>query len=122
MTSDLGPLIVVAPTTHDGIDLLYQLSSGHRCATACEPTNLLLEVVDTHSNARFGREVEWNVRGNDCFLCELYPQHRTAVSVSPVTVGALDHVRYPEQSGEHMITESSTARDPIRTLVAVSVL
>src|SRR6516162_205381 len=23
--SDLGPLVVVAPTTHDGIDLLYQL-------------------------------------------------------------------------------------------------
>src|SRR5215831_8225573 len=44
--SDLGPLVVVAPTTHDGIDLLYQLSSGHRCATSCEPTNLLLEVVD----------------------------------------------------------------------------
>src|SRR6516162_2866485 len=44
--SDLGPLVVVAPTTHDGIDLLYQVSSGHRCATACEPTNLLLEVVD----------------------------------------------------------------------------
>ena len=41
-----GPLVVVAPTTHDGIDLLYQLLSGHRCATACEPTNLLLEVVD----------------------------------------------------------------------------
>jgi hypothetical protein len=26
------------------------------------------EAVNTHSNARFGREVEWNVRGNDCFL------------------------------------------------------
>src|ERR1700730_9903909 len=35
-----------APTTHDGIDLLYQLLSGHRCATSREPTNLLLEVVD----------------------------------------------------------------------------
>src|SRR5215831_3072094 len=35
--SDMGPLVVVAPTTHDGIDLLYQLSSGHRCATSCEP-------------------------------------------------------------------------------------
>src|SRR6516165_8301196 len=44
--SDLGPLVVVAPATHDGIDLLYQLSSGHRCATSREPTNLLLEVVD----------------------------------------------------------------------------
>ena len=44
--SDLGPLVVVAPTTHDGIDLLYQLLSGHRCATSREPTNLLLEVVD----------------------------------------------------------------------------
>src|ERR1700757_70878 len=47
--SDLGPLVVVAPTTHDGIDLLYQLPSGHRCATSCEPTNLLLEVVDRFS-------------------------------------------------------------------------
>ena len=75
------------------------------------------EAVNTHSNARFGREVEWNVRGNDCFRCELYPQHRTAVSASPVTVGALDHVRYPEQSGEHMLTESFTARDPLQTLV-----
>src|SRR6516225_8898594 len=44
--SDLGPLVVEAPTTHDGIDLLYQLPSGHRWATSCEPTNLLLEVVD----------------------------------------------------------------------------
>ena len=25
------------------------------------------EAVNTHSNARFGREVEWNVNGNDCF-------------------------------------------------------
>jgi hypothetical protein len=25
------------------------------------------EAVNTHSNARFGREVEWNVSGNDCF-------------------------------------------------------
>jgi len=45
-------------------------------------------------------------------FCELYRQHRTAVSASPVTVGALDHVRYPEQSGGHMLTESFTARDP----------
>ena len=29
------------------------------------------EVVNTHSNARFGREVEWNVSGNDCFLRRL---------------------------------------------------
>jgi len=45
-------------------------------------------------------------------FCELYPQHRTAVSASPVAVGALDHVRYPEQSGGHMLLESFTARDP----------
>ena len=49
-------------------------------------------------------------------FCELYPQHRTAVSASPVTVGALDHVRYLEQSGGHMLTESFTARDPNQTL------
>jgi hypothetical protein len=29
------------------------------------------EAVNTHSNARFGREVEWNVSGNDCFLRRL---------------------------------------------------
>ena len=28
------------------------------------------EAVNTHSNARFGREVEWNVSGND-FFCAL---------------------------------------------------
>jgi hypothetical protein len=79
------------------------------------------EAVNTHSNARFGREVEWNVSGNDCFLrclksrskvaqfCELYPQHRTVVSASPVTVGALDYVRYPDQSGEYRLTESFIA-------------
>src|SRR6516165_3506426 len=44
--SDVGQLVVVAPTTHDGIDLLYQLLSAHGCVTPCEPTNLLLEVVD----------------------------------------------------------------------------
>src|ERR1700757_3487845 len=44
--SDVGPLVVVAPTTHDGIDLLYQLLSAHGCVTSCQPTNLLLEVVD----------------------------------------------------------------------------
>jgi hypothetical protein len=50
-------------------------------------------------------------------FCELYPQHRTAVSASPVTVGALDHVRYPEQSGGHTLIESFTARDPFVTLM-----
>jgi hypothetical protein len=35
-----------------------------------------------------------------------------------VTVGALDHVRYPGQFGEYMLTESFTARDPNRTLLA----
>jgi hypothetical protein len=49
-------------------------------------------------------------------FCELYPQRRTAVSASPVTVGALDHVRYPEQSGGHMLIESFTARDPERKM------
>ena len=49
-------------------------------------------------------------------FCELYPPHRTAVSASPLTVGALDHVRYLEQSGGHMLIESFTARDPFRTL------
>ena len=29
------------------------------------------EAVNTHSNARFGREVEWNVSRNDCFLRRL---------------------------------------------------
>jgi len=29
------------------------------------------EAVNTHSNARFGGEVEWNVSGNDCFLRRL---------------------------------------------------
>ena len=48
-------------------------------------------------------------------FCELYPQHRTVISASPVTVGALDHVRYPEQSGEYRLTESFTARDPEQT-------
>ena len=33
-------------------------------------------------------------------LCELNPQHRTAVSASPVTVDALGRVRYPKQSGD----------------------
>jgi hypothetical protein len=48
-------------------------------------------------------------------FCALYPQHRTVVSASPVTVGALDHVRYPDQSGEYRLTESFTARDPFQT-------
>jgi len=37
------------------------------------------EAVNTHSNARFGREVEWNVSGNDCFLrvCKAGPWWRS---------------------------------------------
>ncbi len=45
-------------------------------------------------------------------LCELKPQHRTAVWVSPVTVGTLDNVRYLQQFGEYMLTESFAAHGP----------
>src|SRR6516164_1911690 len=48
-------------------------------------------------------------------FCELYPQHRTAVSAGPVTVGALDQVCNQGNFRRHMLTTSVTACDPIRT-------
>jgi hypothetical protein len=32
--SDVGPLVVVAPTTHNGVRLFYQLLSAHRARSA----------------------------------------------------------------------------------------
>src|SRR5215469_17701210 len=43
--SDVSPLVVLAPTAEHGIDLLYQLASGHGGGPAGEPTNLVLELV-----------------------------------------------------------------------------
>src|SRR6516165_1817039 len=44
--SDVGPLVVVAPTTHNGVRLFYQLLSAHRSVAPREPANLILEVAD----------------------------------------------------------------------------
>src|SRR6266568_481216 len=44
--SDVGPLVVMAPTTHNGVRLFYQLLSGHRSVAPREPANLILEVAD----------------------------------------------------------------------------
>jgi hypothetical protein len=44
--SDVSPLVVLAPSAHDGIDLLNQLLGFQRSFAPREPTNLLLEVSD----------------------------------------------------------------------------
>jgi len=44
--SDVSPLVVVAPTTHDGVDLFYQLLGAHRSVAPREPANLFPEVTD----------------------------------------------------------------------------
>ena len=44
--SDVSPLVVVAPTTHDGVDLFYQLLSAHRSVPPREPAYLIPEVTD----------------------------------------------------------------------------
>src|SRR5258705_13045102 len=44
--SDVSPLVVVAPTTHDGVDLFYQLLSAHRSVPPREPAYLIPEVMD----------------------------------------------------------------------------
>ena len=44
--SDVSPLVVVAPTTHDGVDLFYQLLGAHRSVAPREPANLIPEVTD----------------------------------------------------------------------------
>ena len=43
--SDVSPLVVVAPTTHEGVDLFYQLLSVHRSVAPREPANLILEAM-----------------------------------------------------------------------------
>jgi hypothetical protein len=43
-------------------------------------------------------------------------QRHTALSASPATTAAPDDVRYLGQFGEHILTLSFTARDPLRTL------
>src|SRR5271157_3987198 len=43
---DVGPLIVVAPTSHDRIELLYQLLSANRSFAPREPSNLIFEAAD----------------------------------------------------------------------------
>jgi len=42
----VSPLVVVAPTTHDGVDLFYQLLGAHRSVAPREPANLFPEVTD----------------------------------------------------------------------------
>src|SRR6266511_5572557 len=44
--SDVSPLVVVAPTTHDGVDLFYQLLSADRSVPPREPAYLIPEVTD----------------------------------------------------------------------------
>src|SRR5262249_47433301 len=44
--SDMGPLVVVAPTTHNGVRLFYQLLSAHRSVAPRQPANLILEGAD----------------------------------------------------------------------------
>src|SRR5262245_28786108 len=43
---DVGPLVVVAPASHDRIDLLYQLASAHRSLALRELPDLVFEVTD----------------------------------------------------------------------------
>ena len=45
------------------------LPQARRCRPGGAATKK--EAVNTHSNARFGREVEWKVSRNDCFLRRL---------------------------------------------------
>ena len=44
--SDVSALVMLAPATQDGIDLLDQLRSRHRRAAARQSSNLVLEVPD----------------------------------------------------------------------------
>src|ERR1700687_5643328 len=44
--SDVSALVMLAPATQDGIDLLDQLRSRHRRAAARQSANLVLEVAD----------------------------------------------------------------------------
>src|SRR5262249_35695700 len=44
--SDVSPLVVVAATSHDRVDLFYQLLSAHRSVAPREPAYLILEVTD----------------------------------------------------------------------------
>ena len=44
--SDVSPLVVVAPATHDGVDLLYQLLSVDRSLAPRESSNLVFEAVN----------------------------------------------------------------------------
>src|SRR5258708_24559378 len=44
--SDVSPLVVVAPTTHDGADLFYQFLGAHRRVAPREPAYLIPEVTD----------------------------------------------------------------------------
>jgi hypothetical protein len=47
---------LVAPTTHDGVDLFYQLLSAHRSVPPREPAYLIPEVTDRFlSGERIGR-------------------------------------------------------------------
>src|ERR1700732_746093 len=44
--SDVSPLVVVAPATHDGIDLFYQFRGAYRSLPSRQPPNLIHEASD----------------------------------------------------------------------------
>ena len=58
--SDVSPLVVVAPASHDGVDLLYQLLSVHGSPALRELANLVFEVADGRNDS-FHRHSKENV-------------------------------------------------------------
>src|SRR6516162_3628539 len=106
-----GPLVVVAPSTHDGIDLLYQLSSGHRCATSREPTNLLLEVVDRFLS---GIGIERSPSGTRLDLaCRQVHGPAPSLDLVPEKFEAVPNVRNPRLlrvNGHAQLLQDTTCR------------